>query len=40
VKIMVDADLAAAHLVPRGEGERILLDKGIHWTKSKQMSVG
>jgi GDPmannose 4,6-dehydratase len=35
VKIMVDADMEAVNLVPPGEGEKILLTKGIHWTKNK-----
>jgi GDPmannose 4,6-dehydratase len=36
VKIMTDADMEMAGLVPPKEGERILLNKGIHWTKNKQ----
>jgi GDPmannose 4,6-dehydratase len=39
VKIMVDADLELIGLNPIGEGERILRDKGIHWTKNK-LTVG
>lgn len=39
VKIMVDADLAAANVVSPQEGEKILLAKGIHWTKNKQMGL-
>lgn len=39
VKIMVDADMEAVNLVPPGEGEKILLAKGIHWTRNKQMSM-
>jgi GDPmannose 4,6-dehydratase len=37
VKIMVDADLELAGLTPPREGEQILRDKGIHWTKNKQI---
>ncbi len=36
VKIMVDADMELVGLVPPREGERILVDKGIHWTKNRQ----
>jgi GDPmannose 4,6-dehydratase len=39
VKIMVDADMEAVNLVPPGEGEKILLAKGIHWTKNR-MTAG
>jgi GDPmannose 4,6-dehydratase len=35
VKIMVDADLEMAHLKSPCEGQKILNDKGIHWTKNK-----
>jgi GDPmannose 4,6-dehydratase len=37
VKIMVDADMEQAGLTPPKEGERILLGKGIHWTKNRQI---
>ena len=37
VQIMVDADMELAGLTPPKEGERILRDKGIHWTKNKQV---
>lgn len=37
VKIMVDADMVQAGLVPPHEGECILREKGIHWTKNKQV---
>jgi GDPmannose 4,6-dehydratase len=36
VKIMVDADMELAGLIPPGEGEKILMNKGILWTKNKQ----
>ena len=36
VKIMVDGDMKLAGLNPFGEGERILKEKGINWTKNKQ----
>jgi GDPmannose 4,6-dehydratase len=36
VKIMVDADMEIAGLTPPGEGEKILQNKGIHWTKNRQ----
>ena len=36
VKIMVDADMERAGLTPPGEGEKILLDKDINWTRNKQ----
>lgn len=36
VRIMVDADLEAAGLAAPGQGDRILRDKGILWTKSRQ----
>lgn len=39
VKIMVDADMEASNLVPPGEGEKILIAKGIHWTKNR-MTAG
>jgi GDPmannose 4,6-dehydratase len=37
IKIMVDADMEIAGLTPPKEGERILLSKGIHWTKNRQI---
>jgi GDPmannose 4,6-dehydratase len=37
VKIMVDADLEALHLAAPGEGLQILTNKGILWTKNKQI---
>jgi GDPmannose 4,6-dehydratase len=36
VKIMVDADMELAGLIPPGEGEKILQDKNILWTRNKQ----
>ena len=36
VKIMVDADMELFGLMPIGEGQGILDEKGIHWTKNKQ----
>jgi GDPmannose 4,6-dehydratase len=39
VKIMVDADMVADNLEPPREGEKILLAKGIHWTKNR-MTAG
>jgi GDPmannose 4,6-dehydratase len=35
VKIMVDADMEAVHLKSPCEGQKILNDKGIHWTKNR-----
>lgn len=35
VKIMVDADMQLTGLTPIGKGEKILSDKGIHWTKNQ-----
>jgi GDPmannose 4,6-dehydratase len=35
VKIMVDADMKLSGLQPPGEGERILQDKGLHWTQNQ-----
>lgn len=35
VKIMVDADMEMVHLKSLCEGQKILNDKGIHWTKNK-----
>lgn len=32
VRVMVDADLAAAGLTPPGDGQRILKEKGLDWT--------
>ncbi len=37
VKIMVDADLESTGLKSPGEGVQILRNKGIHWTKNKQI---
>ena len=37
VKIMVDADMETAGLKGPGESPKILQDKGIHWTKNKQI---
>jgi GDPmannose 4,6-dehydratase len=37
VRIMVDADLEMACITPPGEGEKILRDKNILWTKNKQI---
>lgn len=39
VKIMVDADMELYGLTPRGEGEKILHEKKINWTKNKQVGV-
>jgi GDPmannose 4,6-dehydratase len=39
VKIMVDADMRLAGIKPAGEGEKILTDKGINWTKNR-ITVG
>jgi GDPmannose 4,6-dehydratase len=36
VRIMVDADMELAGLIPPGEGVKILQDKNIHWTRNKQ----
>jgi GDPmannose 4,6-dehydratase len=36
VKIMVDADMELAGLIPPGEGDKILQDKNILWTRNKQ----
>jgi GDPmannose 4,6-dehydratase len=35
VKIMVDADMEMVHLKSPGDGQKILKDKGIHWTKNR-----
>jgi len=35
VKIMVDSDLALAGVPSKGEGARILGEKGITWTSNK-----
>jgi GDPmannose 4,6-dehydratase len=35
VKIMVDADMELVHLSSPGDGQRILHEKGIHWTKNR-----
>ena len=37
IKIMVDADMETVHLKSPCEGQKILKDKGIHWTKNKQV---
>ncbi len=37
VKIMTDADLELLQLNSPGEGQKTLLEKGIHWTKNKQI---
>lgn len=39
VKIMTDADMELAGQDSPGEGKKILLEKGIDWTKNKQASV-
>jgi GDPmannose 4,6-dehydratase len=39
IKIMVDADMKAVGLSPPNEGEKILKEKGIHWT-TNQMTKG
>ena len=39
VRIMVDADMEMAGLVPKGDGEKILQQKGINWTKNKQAKM-
>jgi len=36
VRIMLDADMEIAGLSPRGDGDKILLQKGINWTSNKQ----
>jgi len=35
VKIMVDADMRQSGVEPKGEGDKVLGEKGIHWTKNK-----
>lgn len=40
VKIMVDSDMKLCGLEPPGEGEKILLEKGINWTRNKQTVEG
>jgi GDPmannose 4,6-dehydratase len=40
VKIMVDADLELIGLAPIGEGEKILQEKKINWTKNRQTVRG
>jgi GDPmannose 4,6-dehydratase len=40
VKIMVDADMKLIGLNPPGEGEKILFEKGINWTRNKQTVGG
>ncbi len=37
VKIMVDADMELAGLQSPGESQRILHEKGIHWTRNRQV---
>ncbi|MDP3048144.1 MAG: GDP-mannose 4,6-dehydratase [Thermodesulfovibrionales bacterium] len=39
VKIMVDADMELYGLTPRGEGEKILQEKKINWTRNKQVGM-
>lgn len=39
VRIMVDADMEMVGLVPKGDGEKILQQKGINWTKNKQAKM-
>ena len=39
VRIMVDADMKMVGLVPKGDGEKILQQKGINWTKNKQAKM-
>lgn len=39
VRIMVDADMEMVGLAPNGEGEKILQQKGINWTKNKQAKM-
>ena len=39
IRIMVDADMEMVGLVPKGEGEKILQQKGINWTKNKQAKM-
>jgi len=39
VKIMTDSDMKLAGLTPPGESEKILLDKGIDWTKNRMTGV-
>jgi GDPmannose 4,6-dehydratase len=36
VRIMVDADMELVGLIPPGEGEKILRDKNILWTRNRQ----
>ncbi|MBT9148181.1 MAG: GDP-mannose 4,6-dehydratase [Syntrophomonadaceae bacterium] len=40
VKIMVDADMELCGLTPKGEGEKILQEKKISWTRNKQTVGG
>ncbi|MDA8157300.1 MAG: GDP-mannose 4,6-dehydratase [Actinomycetota bacterium] len=35
IKIMVDSDMELLHVTPPGKGRKILLDKGIDWTKNR-----
>ena len=39
VRIMVDADMGMAGLAPKGEGEKILQEKKINWTRNKQVGM-
>lgn len=39
IKIMVDADMELYGLTPRGEGEKILQEKKINWTRNKQVGM-
>lgn len=39
IRIMVDADMEMVGLVPKGDGEKILQQKGINWTKNKQAKM-
>ncbi len=39
IKIMVDADMELLNLNPPGEGQEILQEKGIDWTKNK-LTIG
>jgi hypothetical protein len=36
---MVDADMELYGLTPRGEGEKILQEKKINWTRNKQVGM-
>jgi len=39
IKIMVDADMELYGLTSRGEGEKILQEKKINWTRNKQVGM-